>query len=133
MIVDLRSPEATQRLLGGLYPASCLYMETAWVQRHHEQVQRLVRALLKTLRFIQTHSAEEIASQLPPSYFAGDRELYVRALAYNKAMFTPDGRMPQSGPATVLKVLATVDRAVVNKTIDLDGTYTTEFIPSAAP
>ena len=132
MIVDLRSPEQTQRVLGGLYPAACLYMESAWVKSHREQVQRLVTAFLKTLVYIQTHSADEIAARMPADYFAGDRELYVRALAGNKAMFTPDGRMPESGPATVLKVLSSVDRALRGKQIDLSRTYTTEFITSAA-
>ena len=131
MIVDLRSPEETQKALGGLYPAACLYMQSAWVESHHDQVQRLVNAFLKTLTYIQTHSAEEIAARMPADYFAGDRELYVRALARNKAIFTPDGRMPASGPATVLKVLSSVDRAVRGKPIDLSRTYTTEFVTSS--
>src|SRR5258708_35775188 len=64
-------------------------MESAWVESHLEQVQRLVTAFLKTLVYIQTHSADEIAARMPTDYFAGDRELYVRALAGNKGMFTP--------------------------------------------
>jgi NitT/TauT family transport system substrate-binding protein len=133
ILVDLRSPEQTQRVLGELYPAACVYMQTSWVNAHREQVQRLVNALLKSLLYIQTHSAEEIAAHVPAEFFAGDRELYTRALARNKAMFSPDGRMPASGPATVLRVLSSVDRAVQGKSIDLPRTYSTEFLPSAPP
>ncbi len=131
ILVDLRSPEATVSALGGLYPAACLYMQTAWVNSHKLLVQKLVNAFVKSLRYIQTHSAEEIASHMPPEYFAGDRDLYVRALARGKTMFTPDGQMPASGPPTVLKVLSTVDKNVRDKRIDLSQTYTTEFVAAA--
>jgi NitT/TauT family transport system substrate-binding protein len=131
VLIDLRSPEATVSALGGLYPAACLYMQTAWVNGHKVLVQKLANAFVKALRYIQTHSAEEIASQLPADYYAGDRELYVQALARGKAMFTPDGRMPASGPPTVLKVLSTVDRNIQGKRIDLSRTYTTEFVSAA--
>jgi NitT/TauT family transport system substrate-binding protein len=133
VLVDLRSPDEAQRVLGDNYPAACIYMQTAWVKMHRDQVQRMVRALLKSLRYIQTHSAEEIAAHLPTEFFSGDKDLYVRALANNKAVFSPDGRMPVSGPATTLRVLSAVDRAVQGKQIDLSSTYTTEFLPTTPP
>lgn len=133
VLVDLRAADEVQRILGDNYPAACIYMQTAWVKTHRDQVQRMVRALLKSLRYIQTHSAEEIASHLPTEFFSADKELYVRALASNKGMFSPDGRMPASGPATALRVLSAVDRAVQGKQIDLSSTYTTEFLPTTPP
>jgi NitT/TauT family transport system substrate-binding protein len=131
ILVDLRSPDATVRTLGGLYPAACLYMQTSWVNVHRPVVQKLTNALVKTLRYIQTHDAETIASHLPADYYAGDRGLYVQALAQGKTMFTPDGRMPASGPATVLKVLSAFDKNVQGKRIDLSQTYTLEFVSAA--
>ncbi|MDB5872941.1 MAG: putative substrate-binding component of transporter [Ramlibacter sp.] len=132
VLVDLRTPEATQKALGGLYPFACLYMQTAWINGHRSDVQKLANALVRSLRYINTHSAAEIAAQLPPAYFAGNRPLYVQSLAASKSMFTPDGAMPAEGPATVLKVLSAVSKVVRGKTIDLSKTYTTEFV-SAAP
>jgi NitT/TauT family transport system substrate-binding protein len=49
-------------------------------------------------------------------------------LAFTKATFTPDGRMPAAGPATVLKVLSAVDTNVQEKGINLSQTYTSEFV-----
>ena len=43
--MDLRTPEDTAQALGGPYPASCLYMQTAWVSRHNPEVQKLANAL----------------------------------------------------------------------------------------
>jgi NitT/TauT family transport system substrate-binding protein len=131
VLVDLRSLKSTVAALGGPYPAASLYMQTSWVNSHKEQVQKIVTAFVKTLRYINTHSAEEIAGKLPPEYYAGNKQLYVDALESGKQMFTPDGVMPAEGPATVLKVLASFDKAVEGKTINLSSTYTTEFVKAA--
>jgi len=131
VLVDLRTPEDTARALGGPYPASCLYMETAWVQRHRPEVQKLVNALMKALTFIQSHTAAEIADQLPPSFYTCDRATYVKALARSKAIFIPDGRMPADGPAHVLKLLTRTERSLQGKRIDLASTYTLEFVNAA--
>ena len=131
ILVDLRTPESTVRYLGGLYPAACLYMQTGWVNAHRPLVQKLVNAFVRTLHYIQTHDAETIAARLPADYYAGDRRLYVQALAAGKSMFAPDGRMPASGPATVLKVLAAFDKSFQGKRIDLSQTYTLDFVAAA--
>jgi len=131
ILVDLRRPEHVEKVLGGLYPSSCLYMRTAWVDSHKAQVQGLVNALVGALRYIHAHSAEEIASRVPAHYHAGDRSTYVRALAESRVIFTPDGRMPASGPPTVLKVMSAIDRNVQGKSIDLSRTYSTEFVAAA--
>lgn len=131
ILVDLRTPQQAQASLGGVYPAACVYMQTAWINTHKPQVQRIVNALVKALKYIQTHSAEEIAAQMPPDFYAGDKATYVRAIKNSKGTFTPDGVMPASGPATVRNVLATFNRHVRNKSIDLSRTYTTEFASAA--
>jgi len=131
VLVDLRSLKSTVAALGGPYPAASLYMQTSWVNSHKEQVQKIVTAFVKTLRYINTHSAKEIAEKLPAEYYAGNQQLYIDALESGKQMFTPDGAMPAEGPATVLKVLASFDKAVEGKSINLAGTYTTEFVKAA--
>jgi NitT/TauT family transport system substrate-binding protein len=128
VLVDLRTPEDTEKALGGPYPASCLYMQTAWVNRHKPEVQKLVNALAKALRYIQNHTAAEIAAQVPPQFYAGDKATYVKALARSKPIFIPDGRMPTNGPAHVLKVLTRTEKSLQGKTIDLGSTYTLEFV-----
>lgn len=131
VLVDLRSLKSTTAALGGPYPAASLYMQTSWVNSHKEQVQKIVTAFVKTLRYINTHSAKEIAEKLPPEYYAGNKQLYIDALESGKQMFTADGVMPAEGPATVLKVLSSFDKAVEGKSINLAATYTTEFVKAA--
>ena len=131
MLVDLRTPEATAAVLGGLYPSACLYMRNAWVERNRARVQRVVSALVGALAYIHDEDPQTIARAMPAEYQAGDRELYVRAIAAAKPMFTRDGRMPTSGPATVLKVMQAIDPNVQYKNIDLGKTYTLEFVDAA--
>jgi NitT/TauT family transport system substrate-binding protein len=131
VLVDLRTPQSTQQVLGGLYPAACLYMTTVWISNHKAQVQKLANALVKTLRYIDTHTPEQIASELPSDYHVGEKAMYVEALRASKAMFTRDGRMPPAGPETVLKVLKVSNKVVQGKTIDLTKTYSSEFVDAA--
>lgn len=128
VLVDLRTPDKTREALGGPYPAASLYMETAWVNAHKPEVQKLANAFVKTLRFINTHSGAEIADKMPKDFYVGDKDGYVKALDEGKAQFTPDGVMPEDGPKTVLAVLSEFSKNVKGKQIDLSKTYTTEFV-----
>ncbi len=128
VLVDLRTAEGTTQALGGLYPASSLYMQRAWVDSHKDQVQKLARAFVKTLHYMKTHSADEIAQKMPKDYYGNNRDLYVKALASSMPMFTADGKMPAGGPETVLKVLASFDPTVKGKHIELSRTYTNAFV-----
>src|SRR5262249_11123309 len=131
VLIDMRTMDGTKAALGGTYPAASLYMQTDWVEAHKETAQKLANAFVKTLKFIHTNSAEEIADKMPKDFYVGDKEGYVKALAAGKAMFTPDGVMPQGGPETVLAVLSAFKKELQGKQIDLSKTYTTEFVKAA--
>ena len=128
VLVDMRTVDSTRKAIGGTYPAASLYLETAWVDEHKEEAQKLANAFVKTLRFINTHSGAEIAELMPKDFYVGDKEGYISALDAGKGMFTPDGVMPEDGPKTVLAVLSEFSKNVKGKQIDLSKTYTTEFV-----
>ncbi|MFZ6813400.1 ABC transporter substrate-binding protein [Undibacterium sp. Rencai35W] len=131
ILVDLRTVKETEAALGGTYPAACLYMPTAWVSTHKDQVQKIVNAFVKTLKYIKTHTAKEIAEKMPADYYASNKQMYIDALEASKLMFTSDGVMPENGPATVLKVLNGFDKAVQGKSINLANTFTSDFVKAA--
>jgi NitT/TauT family transport system substrate-binding protein len=131
VLIDMRSMEKTKEALGGTYPAASLYMPTDWVEKNRPTVQKLANAFVKTLKFINTHTAAEIAEKMPKDFYVGDKEGYIKALADGKSMFTADGVMPAGGPETVLAVLSSFSKSVKGKTVDLSKTYTTEFVKNA--
>lgn len=131
LLMDLRTPDTASKVFDGIYPGACLYMNTVWVTSHRPQVQAIVNALVKALRYIDRHDAKTISAQLPTDYFLGDRDMYVVALQESKSMFISDGRMPATGPQTVLKVLRSVNRSLQGKRIDLARTYSSDFTDAA--
>jgi NitT/TauT family transport system substrate-binding protein len=131
VLVDLRTPEVTRAALGGDYPFIGVWMKTDYVNSHKPIVQRMVNAYVKTLKYIASHSAAEIADKMPADYYAGDKDLYVAALASQKGSFSPDGKMPSSGPQVVADISSTYVPDQKGKTYDLAKTYTLEFVNKA--
>ncbi|GII53156.1 nitrate ABC transporter substrate-binding protein [Planotetraspora thailandica] len=130
VIVDMRTEEGTRAALGGLYPASSLYMDCDWIQNNKQTVQKLANALVKTLRYINGASAEDIAAKMPADYAGDDPALYAKSIGDTKSIFTPDGVMDADGAKNVLDVLSSFSPNVKGKkdSIDLAKTYTTEFV-----
>ena len=129
VLVDMRNIEGTKAALGGTYPAASLYVQRTWVESHKDQAKKLAHAFARTMQFIHTHSAEDIAAKMPADY-QKDKELYLTALKASLPMFTADAKMPKDGPETVLKVLAGFNPSVKGKHVDLSKTYTNEFVES---
>ncbi|MET7643208.1 ABC transporter substrate-binding protein [Streptomyces sp. NPDC005426] len=132
ILIDMRTPEGSKEALGGLYPSSSLYMQTEWVDSHKKTVQKLANAFVKTLKWMSTHSADEIAAKMPADYAqGGGAALYAQSIKSTLPMFTTDGVMPPDGPATVERVLKAFNPNLKNADVDLSKTYTTEFVKKA--
>lgn len=131
VLLDMRTPEGSQEALGGPYPSSSLYMQTDWVNGHKDTVQKLVNAFVKTLKWMSTHSASQIADKMPADYSQGNKLLYAASIESTLPMFTDDGVMPKNGPETVEKVLKAFNPNIKNAKVDLSKTFTTEFVEKA--
>ncbi|MCZ4095557.1 MULTISPECIES: ABC transporter substrate-binding protein [Streptomyces] len=131
VLYDMRTPEGSKAALGGLYPSSSLYMSTDWVNSHKATVQKMANAFVKTLGWMSTHTPEEIAAKMPADYAQGGKELYAQAIKATLPMFTKDGVMPADGPQTVEKVLKAFNPTLQHATVDLEKTYTSEFVKKA--
>jgi NitT/TauT family transport system substrate-binding protein len=132
ILLDMRSADGAAAALGGEYPATSLNMQSSYVQAHPAIVQKLVNAFVKTLKYIQTHTAAQITDQMPADYYAGaGKQAYIDALNSEKGIYNPTGIMPPNGPPTNLKVLSTFNKDVKGKTIDITKTYTDQFVKAA--
>lgn len=131
VLVDMRTEAGTQAALGGLYPAASLYVQNSWAESHKPEATKLAHAFARTMAWIHTHNAEEIAAKMPRDYYGSDKALYVGALTASLPMFTTDAKMPAGGPETVLKVLSTYKPLVKSKNIDLSRTYSNAYLEAA--
>jgi NitT/TauT family transport system substrate-binding protein len=71
-LYDLSTGEGTRAALGDVWPARCLYFAPSYIKAHPDRVQRLVNVFTRTMRYVNTHTAEEIIAKMPPGYFAPD-------------------------------------------------------------
>jgi NitT/TauT family transport system substrate-binding protein len=131
IVADTRTLEGTNKVYGGPYPAAVLYATAGFVEKNPNTAQALVTALVRGLKWVQAHSAEDIAKMMPEEYALGDKAVYVAAIKANHEAYSPDGRFLKNAPETALKVLKAFDPNVQKATIDLSKTYTDKFVEKA--
>ncbi|MEU1545354.1 ABC transporter substrate-binding protein [Nocardia sp. NPDC005745] len=133
ILVDMRTEAGTRAALGGLYPATSLYMNCATIDAHPDIVRKLATAFVQTLQWIRTHTPEEIAAKMPPQYASAGKDLYVQSIRDSIGMFNGDGLMKPEGAQNVLDILGEYSKNVrpVRDRIDLSETYTTQFVEEA--
>jgi NitT/TauT family transport system substrate-binding protein len=127
--LDLTGPETTRQRFGTLFPSATVFMSSDRVKAHPEIAQHLATAFVRALRFLNTHSAEEIVALLPKDFFGKDREAALNALAAELPMFATDGRMPADGARFEWGVLAKADPRLA--AVDVERTYTDAFVDRA--
>ncbi|HEX7404702.1 MAG TPA: ABC transporter substrate-binding protein [Candidatus Nanopelagicaceae bacterium] len=134
VLVDMRYGNLTRRALGGPYVATCVYGRADWVAANKATVQKVVDAFYDTMQFIKTSTPMQISLKMPVDYYAGiGIDAYAKALADEKAMYNPSGRMVPGAPANILKVLAKGNgySAAVQAAVNLQATYTDSFVIQA--
>lgn len=127
--IDLTTVEGTRKNLGSLFPSSTIYMRADRAAAHPEIAQYLANAFVRTLRWINSHSAEEIAAQIPVEVSGKDRAAYLKVLKQQIPMFANDGRMPADGAANEWRVLSTANPKY--RSVAVEDTYTNRFVDVA--
>jgi len=90
LLLDTVTYEETQRVFIGGYQFSGLLARVDVISRRHELVQRVVNALIRASRFIDMHSAADIAAVLPASVVK-DRYIFVKSLEHTRSAFAAGG------------------------------------------
>ena len=132
VVADTRTLKDTQAVYGGPMPAACLYTPVKFVQDNPGTTQALANAMVRALRWLQKAGPSDIVKTVPDSYLLGDRALYLAAWERVREAISPDGLMPEAGPATALRMLQTFEDSLKDKPIDLGKTYTNNVARKAA-
>jgi NitT/TauT family transport system substrate-binding protein len=128
--IDLATTDGVTQALGGAWPAASIIAKKEWVDANKDTVQKVVNALVKTMHWISTHSAQDIADKLPSDYTSNKnitKADYVKALDQDKAQFLPDGLMPAGGPKTIADMFSTLGKDVskIKYTDTFDNSFAT--------
>ena len=131
VVADTRTLKDTQAVYGGPMPAAVLYTHGKFVQENPNTTQALAYAMVHALRWLTKAGPSDIVKTVPESYLLGDRALYLAAWENVREAISPDGIMPEAGPATALRMLKTFEPSLADKSIDLAKTYTNAFARKA--
>jgi NitT/TauT family transport system substrate-binding protein len=131
ILVDTRSQKDTLSVFGGEYPGGALYTKGEWIASHEKEVQGMTNAIVNTLKWIHSHTPEEIADKMPAEYVGKDKALYVAALKNTLPRYSLTGKMDPKGAEAVLAVFAQSSEAHRNGKIDLSKTYTNKYVDAA--
>ena len=131
ILSDTRTQKDTLDVFGGEYPGGALYTKSAWIAAHPKETQALTNAILATLKWIHSHTAEEIMAKMPENLVGPDKALYLAALKNTIPMYSTTGKMDPKGAQAVLDVFSQSSPEVKNAKIDLSKTYTNRFVEAA--
>lgn len=131
ILSDTRTQKDTLEVFGGEYPGGALYSTAAWVASHDREVQALTNAILNTLAWIHTHSAEDIMAKMPAEMVGKNKELYLAALKNTIPMYSETGRMDPKGADAVLAVFSESSPEVAKANVDVTKTFTNKFVEQA--
>src|SRR5438874_6307082 len=128
ILADTRTQKDNQAVFGGDYPGGSLYATTAWVSSHEKETQALTNAIVNTLRWIHSHTPEEIMAKMPDEVVGKNKELYLAALKNTIPMYSLTGKMDPKGADAVLAVFSEGSPEVAKANIDVSKTYTNKFV-----
>ncbi|QND70293.1 ABC transporter substrate-binding protein [Tardiphaga robiniae] len=132
ILSDTRTQKDTMAVFSGEYPGGALYSTTAWVKGHEKEVQGLTNAIMNTLKWIHSHTPEEIMAKMPEGIVGKDKELYLAALKNTIPMYSETGLMDPKGAAAVLAVFSEGSPDVAKANIDVSKTYTNKYVEQFA-
>jgi sulfonate transport system substrate-binding protein len=131
ILSDTRSQKDTLAVFGGEYPGGALYTRAEWIASHEKEVQAMTNAIIATLKWIHSHTPEEIADKMPPNLVGPDKAQYIAALKNTLPMYSETGHMDPKGAAAVLAVFSQSSPEVAKANIDLSKTYTNKYVDAA--
>src|SRR5439155_24141209 len=130
-MAEIRRPQGTSKLFGGPMQTESLYAPIDFVRKNPNTAQALTNATVRTLKWMQEATPQQILSTVPEEYLLGDKALYLFAYNNVRPAYSKDGYFSEAGAKTTLKALASFNPAVKPESINLAQTYTNEFVKKA--
>jgi NitT/TauT family transport system substrate-binding protein len=129
-LLDLRKLKDTADLFGGEYTCTGALTRADVIKEKPEVTQKVVNALVKATRWVDTHTPEEIASILPPE-LVKDKKEYTDSLKHSKEMFSPFGHVSKPAFENVIKAYKTFGAIKPEMNFDWTSTYDMRFVKKA--
>ena len=130
LLFDLVTYDDTDRFFPGGYQFTGLLTRADVIDQHPEIVQKMVNALLRTSRFIVSHSATDIAARLPPAAKA-DRFVFIRSIEHSRSVFSQNGLVIPQAVENNLKAQIALGRLSSGQKLRVTDFYDMNFVQAA--
>jgi NitT/TauT family transport system substrate-binding protein len=131
IVSDTRILAESDKVFGGPMPAGCLYAPQPFIDKNPATAQALTNAMVRANKWIQAAGPGDVIKTVPESYLLGDRAVYIDAFLAAKGALSPDGMIPDAGPETAFRALASIDAELAKAKLDLKAVYTNDFVRKA--
>ena len=131
-LIDTRTEAGTKALFGGANPAAVLYLKNEFAEKNPVTTQKLVNALMKSLKWLDTAKPEEVADLVPEEYLLGDKPLYLRAVKNSQESYSRTGIATPAAMKSMYDSLKLLDPELSNSNVDLSKTFIDSFAKKAA-
>ncbi|HRH88372.1 MAG TPA: ABC transporter substrate-binding protein [Rubrivivax sp.] len=131
IVSDTRIVAESDKVFGGPMPAGCLYAPQPFIDKNPATAQALTNAMVRANKWIQAAGPGEVIKTVPESYLLGDRAVYIDAFLAARGALSPDGLIPEAGPQTAFRALASIDPELAKAKLDLKAVYTNDFVRRA--
>ena len=126
-LVDLRGATDTLQVFGSeVFPSLGLMAEERWLRANGDTARRLVRAVMRGMRWVREHAAEEVRAMIPESARM-TVESDLTAIRQMQTVLSADGLMPAGSPSLIERFVAASNPKIKAGQIDIAGIYTSEF------
>lgn len=103
ILADTRTPEGLRAAFNvDNYPASCLLARREWLDANPEAARKMVKAVVRSLAWLRSHSAEEILAKVPSP---GDPAAEIAAIRLAQPMYSTDGRINKENAEAVRTII----------------------------
>ncbi len=126
-LVDLATEGDANKYLGGEYLIG-LMTSAKMIQKRPQTVQKMTNAIVKALRYIQTHSSAEIVAILPDDVTWQGKVQYAQAIEHYLPAFSKDGMVSEAGIKNWIAVDKAFGSIKPDQQIDVSRLYTNEFV-----
>jgi NitT/TauT family transport system substrate-binding protein len=132
VLADLNTIKGTEQFFGGPYNLTGIVTRQDIIDNQPDLVRKVVNVHLRALKWIESHSEQEIADALPPEVVGSDRERYIKTLTKLKEFYSPDGYINPQGVKNVYDSMIASESIPAEPPLNLDQFFTNRFVEKAS-
>lgn len=131
VLVDTRTFTGTQQAFGGPYVGGNIAGTTAWIKANPAAVKAVNHAIVRALKWMQTHTADQIVDALPKQIYypnPEDKPIMVKSFEASKDFYSGDGTITMEAAKNVIRNLKIANPKLDFDSIDVASTHDNSLV-----